>query len=240
MRGLVSPAIEHYGEALRLCHHYENEDTPADIYHGLSMAHTKAGDYVKAYEEAQKALTLYKQKDNIQMECRMLNILGYVCQLLSDFKEASDHYTESLALAYIYNGPTMVMMNCSALAYLRMAEGRLEEARRYCDMALTAAKRSTIPHLPGSVYHVVAKVVYKEAEQATGEQRSKLIEEATQWFEKAIALLKETQANTELAEVCGDYANMLEDLGCTQKALECWHVGYESLSRSRGALAPNL
>lgn len=240
MRGLVSPAIEHYEDALRLCRHYEDEDTPADIYHGLSMAHVKAGDYIKAYNEAQKALTLYKQKNNVQLECRTLNILGYVCQLLRDFKEASDHYTESLALASIHNGPTMVMMNCSALAYLRMAEGRLDEARRYCDMALTAVKRSTVPHLPGSVYHVVAKVAYKEAEEATGEHRSKLIEESIEWFEKSIAVLKETQANTELAEVCGDYANMLEDLGRPQEALESWRVGYESLTRSRGALTPSL
>lgn len=79
------------------------------------------------------------------METRIQNHLGCISFLLKEYRAASDHYTEALAIATDCHGPMMVILNCIALA-----EMRLEETRRSCQLAFedTAQMR-------GSVYQAV-------------------------------------------------------------------------------------
>ncbi len=230
-RGLYSAAIQHYEEALRLCRHYNNDDELAHIYHGLCDAYRNIGDFARAMTVGQEALRLYQEKADRQMEARIQNHLGHICFLLSDYREASDHYTESLAIATGYNGPTMAMLNCVALAEVRLAEGRLEEARRYCQFALETMERSHNAEMRGSVYQAVGKVTHEEARQAQGAQRQKLLEEAVSWYKKASEQLGPTQVYAERAEVYGRWAQALEEMGCEQEAFDLWRSGYEVLSK---------
>jgi tetratricopeptide (TPR) repeat protein len=230
-RGLYSAAIQHYEEALRLCRHYNNDEELAHIYHGLCSAYRNIGDFVKAMTFGQEALRLYQQKADREMESRVQNHLGRIYFLLGDYREASDHYTESLAIATGYNGPTMAMLNCVALADVRLAEGRLEEAKRYCQFALETMERSHNDEMRGSVYHAVGKVTHEEARRAQGAQRHTLLEEAASWYKKASEQLGPTQAYAERAEVYGSWAQVLEELGYEQEALDLWRSGYEVLSK---------
>lgn len=231
MRGLYSAAIQHYEEALRLCRHYHAEDELPDIYYGLCDSYRAVGDYVRAYLSGQDALAIYQQKADRPKEARMLHALGHIRFLLGDYREAADHYTESIAIATSCQRPTMVMLNCAALADLRLAEGRLIEAKRYCTFALETMSRTENTHMSGRAYLVIGKVVHAEARTVEGEKRIALLEEAVQWFEKAKEQLDLTQAYPEIAEVYGAWAQVLEDLGQTKKAIECWRVGYAMLSQ---------
>lgn len=230
-RGLYTAAIRYYDEALRLCRHYNNNEELAHIYHGLCSACRYIGDFARAMTAGQEALLLYRQKADREMEARVQNLLGGICFLLGDYREASDHYTESLAIATSFNGPTLAMLNCVALADVRVAEGRLEEARRYGQFALETMERSQNVEMRGSVYHAVGNVAYKEAQQAQGDRRNDLLKEAVSWYKKASEQLSPTQAYAERAEVFGRWAHALEDLGRDQEAIDLWRSGYVVLSR---------
>ena len=173
MRGLYSIAIQHYEEALRLCRHYHDESELANIYHGLCNAYRCISEYPKASLAGQQALLIYRKRGEHVMEARVHNHLGHVSYLLNDFREAADHYTESLALATSFNSSTMVMLNCADLADLRLAEGRLEEAKRYSNLALNNMERVDNLHMRGTTYYIIGKVTHAEAMQAEGAQRRK-------------------------------------------------------------------
>ncbi len=230
-RGLYSAAIRNYDEALRLCRHYNSDEELADIYHGLCSACRYVGDFARAMTSGQQALVLYRQKTQRNMEARVQNLMGEISFLLGDYREASDHYTESMAIATSFNGPTLAMLNCVALANVRVAEGRLEEARRYCQFALETMELSHNIEMSGQVYHAVGNVTYEEAKQAQGDQRKKLLEEAVSCYKKASELLNPSQAYAEKAEVFGRWANTLEELGREQEAIDLWRSGYVVLSQ---------
>ena len=230
-RGLFAAAIRNYDEALRLCRHYNNDEELADIYHGLCSACGYFGDFSRAMEAGQEALRLYREKSNREMEARVQNQMGIISFRLSDYQDAADHFTESLAIATSFNGPTLAMLNCVALANVRVAEGRLEEARRYCQFALETMERSQNAEMGGSVYHAVGNVAYQEAQQVEGDERRALLEEAVSWYKKASERLNPTQAYAERAEVFGRWASALEELGNDQEAFELWRSGYSVLSQ---------
>jgi tetratricopeptide (TPR) repeat protein len=167
----------------------------------------------------------------------MHNVLGRIRFLLNDFQKAADHYTESLAIATTYQGSTLVMINCAGLAELRLAEGRLEEARRFCVFAYEAVNRSEDVHMRGTTLLTIGKVTYAEARQADGERRQRLLEESISWFERANAQLERTQAYPDLAELYGSWAQALEDLGRVGDAIERWRSGYTFLSLKSPSLA---
>ncbi|MBV9229743.1 MAG: tetratricopeptide repeat protein [Chloroflexi bacterium] len=233
MRGFYSAAIQHYEEALRLCRHYSNEEELPHIYYGLCEAYRYIGDFIKANMAGQEALQLYQKRGDRKMEARMHYKLGRTRFLLSDFREAADHYTESLAIATGYNGPTMAMLNCAALADLRLAEGRLEEAKRYCQLALEVMERTDDAHMRGTTYHVIGKVTHEEARRAEGAQRRELLEKTVSWYQKSCEYLNSTQAYPDIAEVYGRLAQTLEELDRVEEAIECWRSGYEVLSHKK-------
>src|SRR5437764_14089629 len=124
-------------------------------------------------------------------------MLGYIYLKLGDYRAASDHYTEALSLAASLNGHKMIMINCASLAEVRLAEGRLEEAKRYCQRALEnidliERKDSYVESL---TYLECGKGGQAEAQQVEGEQRQRLVEELISCFQKTQAGLSLLQAH---------------------------------------------
>lgn len=164
----------------------------------------------------------------------MHNLLGRICFQLGEYREATDHYMEALSIATIDNHQMMKMVNFSALADLRLAENRLDEAKRYRQRAQEVSGGLNDPHLFGLMYQICGKVAQAEGEQKEGEPRQRHFEEAKAFFEKAIAHLSQTEARTSLAEVYGRLAQILEMSGQQQEAISYWKAAYESLSGLKG------
>jgi len=233
MRGLCTIAIQQYAEALRLCRHYHDETELPHIYRGLCEAYQQIGDLINASLAGQQALRLYQKAADQPMEAQIHTMLGHIRFQLGDFKEAGDHYTESLTIARSYDKPTLIMLNCAALAELRLAEGHLEEARSYCQLALETMERTDNPHMQGKTYYMIGKVSYEEAKRSEGAHRHALLEETITWYEKARKRLAETQAYADIAEVYSSCAQTLEELGRVADAIEYWRSGYEILSQAK-------
>jgi tetratricopeptide (TPR) repeat protein len=229
---LKTACVQHHEEALRLCRHYGKDEYLPDILYGLCEAYRLSKDYVKAYTTGQEALRLYQDRMDQKMEARMHNNLGHLCRLLGNYNEAAEHLTDSLAIAASFQESTIAMLDCAALAELRLAQGRLPDAKRYRQLALENMERSKNRYMRGVTYQSVGKVTHAEAQQAEGTQRVKFLEEAASWFEKALAELLTTQAYPDIAEVYGNKAQVLEDLGRTQDAIQSWRSGYEALSHT--------
>jgi len=241
MRGQYPAAIQHYELALGLCLHLDDDEERGNIYYGICDAYRRSGDLIKAQLACVKALELYERaaprtKESQYMEGVAHNMLGLIYTTLGDYRTASDHYTEALAIATSHNGTRMAMVNCTALARVRLIEGRLEEARRYCRRALEIIERlpSSDPLLCGLTYLMCGKVAQAEAQRAEGEHQRSLLEEAITWFERAKSELSPTQAYTEVTEMYGLWAEVLEKLGRYEEALSCWKLGYEALSSANG------
>ncbi len=232
--GFFALAIQHYEEALRLCKNDPDHEDLPDIYYGLCDANRQLGKFEVAYKYGVMALELYEKRGLRTMEGRIHNVLGRICYQLREYHEATDHYMESLSIATLDNSQTMKMVNFTALADLRLAENRLEEAQRYCDRAMEAAKGLDDDIYLGFMYLICGEVTLAESEQVDGEQHERLFGEARRLFEKAKDHLSQTQASTYLAEVYGRLAQMLEKSGQPQEAISYWKTAYESLSSLKG------
>lgn len=233
MRGSYSTAIERYQEAARLCEYYDRRDELPNVYYGLAEAYRHAKDLANAHEYAQKALDIYRERNNRVLECQIHNTLGSICYLLGQQQEAAKHYNESTLLANLINKPLVAMLNCAALAEMYIKEDDLSAARRHSELAREYVSRLERPTMLDSPYHISGKVAYAEAQKAEGATREKLLQEAVAWYEKAIAYLKNTQVEADLAELYGDYAYALEDLGRHKEAFALWRSGYQSLKDSK-------
>ncbi len=234
MRGLYTAAVQHYEEALRLSRHYNQVDALADVYYGLSEAYRHTGEYERAYMAAQEALSIYQGRTDRPMEARMHYQLGRIRFLMGAFSEASDHYTESLAIATSHNTSRLIMANCASLADVRLSQGRLDDAKRFCKLALDTAERIDDPYMKGMTYQVAGKVARQEARQTEGTQQCMLLGEAERWFARARDQLVSTQAYGDIAEIYEYWGEALEALGRTQEAIQCWRSGYEILSHVKG------
>lgn len=166
---------------------------------------------------------------------RMHNQLGYIYMLLGEFHEASEHFTDALAIATASDQPKMIMLNCSALAQLRVAEGRLQDAMDYCELALESMNRSRDDQLTGIAYLTMGKVMQAVADSSQGEQKHMRLKEALQYFEQACSILSDTQAYEQISEAYGKRAEVLEMMGRAQEAVDCWRSAVKAQGGSYGA-----
>ncbi len=231
-----SAAIQYYEEAVSLCEPLDNENELANSYYGLSQAYRRAGRLIDAQLAGKNALQLYENNKNRHLEGRMHNELGHIAMQLGDLRAASDHFTDALALAISAGGVEMVMVNYAALAEVRLAESRFEDARRYCQHAEEMNERVQNTQLSGLIYLTIGKVAQVEAESTGGARKRQLLEEAVQSFKKAKEQFSSTQDYSDIAELYGRWAHALEDLGQVEEAILCWRSGYEALSAAHGQM----
>ena len=168
------------------------------------------------------------------MEGRVQNALGRICYQMREYNEAADHYLESLSIATLDDNQKTKLVNFMALADLRLAEDRLEEAQRYCQRALEVADGLNDNYYLGLMYLTYGKVTLAESEHIEGEQQKILFSKAIRLFERAKELLTQMQASVLLGEAYGRIAQMLEQSGQPQEAICYWKIAYESLSRPIG------
>ncbi len=167
--------------------------------------------------------------------CRVYNLLGRIAFQLGDHQTAAELYMESLSLAMLDDRVSMQMINFVAMADVRLAEKRLDEAQRYCDHALEIA--ALLPddhHMYGMMYLVCGKVAFAKAKETQGEEAHYSLLEAQDVFEKAEKHLVQTQAVAHLSELYGRRAEVYEALNQPQEALACWKSAFKFTNAPKG------
>ena len=89
-------------------------------------------------------------------------------------------------------------------------------------------QQQEIAYLRGVAYLMTGKESQAKANQAEGEQRKKLLEEAIEWFEKAQKQFSVTPKQDKLAEMYSNWAEALEMLGYLQEALIYLKFAFEA------------
>lgn len=243
MRGLYPASEQSYHEAEKCIMRAQDVDSieHGNIAYGLAYLYLAIGKYVDAEQVAKQAVRYYKESYSEQRDHHIgltYNMLGDIANLLGDYREASDYYTQALSIAPKYSGTRMCMLICVGLANVRVAENRFEEADEFCERALEYAKQIQLEEkdeqLVGLVYLTFGKVAQKKANNGDLSRREYYLQEALNWFEKAEKKFKPTQSYAHVAELYGLWAQTLEDLGQPQEALRCWKHGYEALSEAKG------
>jgi tetratricopeptide (TPR) repeat protein len=179
-------------------------------------------------------LQLYEKTGSVALESRMHNQLGRVAFLQGQFQESMEHYTKALAIAASVNSTSMVMVNCTALADLRLAEGRVYEAERYCQLAQGMSRRLSNHFLCGLTFVVAGKVALAKAQQTEGEQKQEQLEEAMRRFEIAYIDLSSTDAYDVIAQTLTLWAQAYEALGRSHESLHLWKSAYRTQSSANG------
>ena len=226
MRGSYTVAISHYEDALRLCRHYELDEALPDIYYGMSEAYRCMGNFMNAYEVAQKALYIYEERGDELMQSRIDTVLGRISLLLGDVAGALNSYKASYALAASNKRYTMVMLSSASLAEMYADIGNKDEAREYAEYALEGTKQVENAYLCGTVYAAIGKVKIAEARLTDGTERQGLFDEGISWLQKSVKQLMTTQAFRDLAQTYSTLATVYEETGRSQEALEHWKLAY--------------
>src|SRR6266567_2740431 len=176
--------------------------------YSLAMACLMRGMYAAAIQHYELALRLCLYLDDDE---EIGNIYYGLCESYrrsGKLIEAQLACVKALELYERCSNHKMVMVNCTALAGVRLAEGRLEEAKRYYERALENIDR--IQHkdkyLEGLTYLMCGKVAQAEAGRAEGDQRRRLLEECIAWFERAKGGLSSSQSYIEVTELYGRWA----------------------------------
>ncbi len=236
MRGLYPAAIQQYNEAVHYFPHIEEDEELGNIYYGLSQTHLYMGELEEAQLAGERALELYKQAGQFNMEGTTHNLLGHIALENKNFQAASDHFTQALAISKTHAGPMRTMMNCAAIAEVRLAENRLDEAKRYCELACDMVGQVSNTYFCSQTYLTTAKVFHAAAQQAEGEERRHLLEETINWLEKAKSYLTEMEAHAAAAKIFQLWGQTLEELGQYQEAFVFWRSSYETLSKAKGSM----
>ncbi len=235
--GLYGVAIQHYADALKVCAKEKLEEELkrdcADIHYGLAEALRLIGDFGGARTHGRMALQMYEELADRYLVCRMYNVLGRIAFQLGEHEGAGELYMESLSLAVLEGRVGMQMLNFLAMADVRLAEGRLDEARRFCEHALeTGVHVQEDDHLCGMLYLMCGKVAFARAKEEAGQEG---LQEAQRMYEKAEEHLGRTQARALRAEVFGRRAEVYEALNEPEEALACWKRAFATKAVRQGS-----
>ncbi|MFD5428226.1 BTAD domain-containing putative transcriptional regulator [Streptomyces sp. NPDC127084] len=142
-----------------------------------------------------------------------LNDLGLICQFLSRFDEAVDHYDEALLLANELGHRSGALVTTVNAALARVRSGRADEAVEICHEVL--AELRTRQDDPGRAYTLY---VLGLALHGLGRH-----EEAVTWFRECLTVATEAGLRDRAAHARYRLADSLRSLGRADEALD--HAG---------------
>lgn len=225
--GFYAVALAHYENALHLSKTEEAHADMVEIYTGLCTAYRYVGDIEQALAYGEKALQLCRERTDPSLEGQAHTLLGQAHAQAHDFTEAISHYTEALELAQRSKRSALILTNLTALATVHLEAGSLEEAQRLYKQGIACLARTPgNPHLAGALYIVGGRIAEAAQVADKHEHARMLIDEAIACYRQAEAVLVPIQAKTELAEVYGHLAQILEASGRQNEALACWKSAY--------------
>ena len=209
-----SRAMAAYQSAVEVSGQVRDLERMAQIYDGMSLAWQGVGNLQAAVRAAQRALALTNIRQNQLSLARAENNLGLLLMKMDRWDEAEEHLQRSLRHceeAQITVGKCHVVLSIGHLRFLqqdyRAAEAAMLEA---AELAEASRERLTLALARQWLGRVYAKM---------GQHRS-----ADRAFLSAISILSTPSAGSRLAECHSLYAQVLDDRGDVQGAVQHWRT----------------
>ncbi|MDY0815142.1 AfsR/SARP family transcriptional regulator [Kitasatospora purpeofusca] len=163
-----------------------------------------------AEEASRRAVEAARAAGDSVILRQALNDLGLICQFLSRYDEAVDHYDEALLLANRLGHRSGALMTTVNAALARVRSGRADEAVTICHEAL--AELRTRQDDPGRAYTLY---VLGLAHHALGRH-----EEAVTWFGECLTVSVAAGLRDRAAHARYRLADSLRELGRADEALD--------------------
>ncbi|MGP3689486.1 AfsR/SARP family transcriptional regulator [Streptomyces sp. IBSNAI002] len=176
----------------------------------VALAATRLDD---AEAAARRAVDAARTAGDTVILRQALNDLGLICQFLSRFDEAVDHYDEALLLANELGHRSGALVTTVNAALARVRSGRADEAVEICHAAL--AELRSRQDDPGRAYTLY---VLGLALHALGRH-----EEAVTWFRECLTVATQAGLRDRAAHARYRMADSLRSLGRAVEALD--HAG---------------
>lgn len=207
-------AMAAYESAVEVSGQVRDLEGMARTYDGMSLALQGVGNLQAAVRAAQRALTLTNVRQNQLSQARAENNLGHLLMRMDRWQEAEVHLQRSLRLceeAGITVGKCHVVLSIGHLRFLQedwpAAEEAMQEASR---LAEATGERMTLALAKQWLGRVYARM---------GQHR-----DADRCFLSAISILSDPVAGSRLAECHSQYAQVLDDRGDVQSAVQHWRA----------------
>jgi tetratricopeptide (TPR) repeat protein len=207
-------AMAAYQSAVEASGQVRDLERMAQIYDGMSLALQGVGNLQAAVRAAQRALALTNVRQNQLGLARAENNLGYLLMRMDRWDEAEEHLQHSLRLceeAQITVGKCHVVLSLGHLRFLQghnqAAEAAMLEA---AELAEATGERMTLALAKQWLGRVYARMSQDR--------------DSDRCFRSAISILSDPPAGSRLAECHSLYAQVLDDRGDVQAAVQHWRA----------------
>jgi tetratricopeptide (TPR) repeat protein len=225
--GQVGRATTYYQRALSVAMDGESLLRMAHAHMALGVACRAMGDLPRALEHCSRALELHRRLGHEKIANQILNNLGDVHFAAGKLTDARVSQTHCLERGRELKDDVAVGAAAGELARYARLDGAVEDARRFAEEALAAARRVR-DHLRQAWVLAVLGQIEHDAGQQAG---------ADQCFARAFRLLLRRSASGRLADVCVEYSEVLRQRGNAERALTFMRMAY---ARDFGSLPSEL
>ena len=138
--------------------------TQADTFHTRGRAAIHAGDYLRAIESLERAISVYQANGRVEPEAKSLNNLGAACYFQGDWERAQTSWERFLRLCERLNDTQELVIGLSNLGCLYRDRGQFSDAIKLLERAQAAAQRIGRPHSVGLATGNLGEIHFRQGE----------------------------------------------------------------------------
>ncbi|TCP53789.1 DNA-binding XRE family transcriptional regulator [Tumebacillus sp. BK434] len=219
--GEKSDALNAYKRAHEQLEETANFNTIADLFRRLGQKFKEIGDFDRASEYSQHAISLYRGLKNIRLAIEVKENYGIAKGEGGDLNLALQTLAECLAEYQEYGYKDKVAHTHGEMARIYLTNQSFDEASKHCEEALQLLGDSEVER--GYVYRTYA-IIKKEQGQ---------FETAVEFMEKSVGVFEIADLPREIAKSYSLLGDIYKDQGDLQKAIH-------SLEQMKRAMESNL
>ncbi|ARU59755.1 hypothetical protein CBW65_00850 [Tumebacillus avium] len=219
--GEKSDALNAYKRAHEQLADTANFNTIADLFRRLGQKFKEIGDFDRASEYSQHAISLYRGLKNIKLAIEVKENFGIAKGEGGDLNLALQTLAECLAEYQEYGYKDKVAHTHGEMARIYLVNQAFEDASKHCEEALELLGDADVER--GYVYRTYA-IIKKEQGQ---------FETAVEYMEKSVGVFEIADLPREIAKSYSLLGDIYKDQGDLQKAIH-------SLEQMKRAMESNL
>lgn len=214
-------AIQMFNRALQMTGVLSTPDQLRSMYLHASQHYVEAKDYFYAELYRHKSLQLHFQEYSNSLRSEIYYYLGRAVRQ-ADQQRALDYLGKTLQATSIIRDQLALSSLSANMAELLLAQGNVDEAYEYARKAYDLASPSNITIITAYCLIVLGQIAYAQKNYEAGDAH----------FTAGLEMLERLDAREELADQYPRYAQLLEDRGMVQEALNYYKKAFEGRRKS--------
>ncbi len=217
----LKKAAEKYQLAGKIFEKAKFDKGTAAVDNNLGMVYAKLGEYSKAVDYCERALTIFRKLGDTENEFNTLTGLGNIYKGCRQYAKAVEHYEKALAIATKYNNLSAKRESLTNLGNAYEHWGEYSKAVEHYQQALKIAEKLGDREGTGTILFNLGFVYEAWRQYST----------AVECYEKALAV--KTKAGDRLAEgqIFNQLGNIYKDWGQYSTAVNYYEKALEKANK---------